>query len=266
MKYYKATFLYKGEQKEVVLKSLNKVEAIINAKKANKGLLIKVEEIPMPFEEKLTIIKEIFKSKILRKKLNYPSYVSSIKQLSVLIKAGISLKDALDDIANNTKDALVKEVFLKASEAIDSGKSLSVVFGEYEEYLGGISLAMVRLGEQTGDLVIALESLAKIYENMYENRRKMFKTLRYPIITLIAIAAAFTFLILVVVPKFKVMFEQLHTKLPLPTKILLLIEKILSQYGFLVLSIVIVIILISFIVIRSNFFRILLFEFFFTFK
>jgi len=244
MKYYKITFLYKGHKQDVVIKSLNKAEAIIDGKKINKGMLIKIEEIPMPFEEKLKIIKDIFRAKILRKKLNYPSYISSIRQLAVLIKAGISLKDALEDIANNTKDALIKEVFLKAAEAIDSGKSLSDTFAEYEEYLGGISLAMVRLGEQTGDLVMALESLAQIYENMYENRRKMVKALRYPVITLIAIAAAFTFLILVVVPKFKAMFEQLHAELPLPTRILLLIEKILSQYGFLVLSVIIAVVVI----------------------
>ena len=244
MKYYKITFLYKGQKQDVVLKSLNKAEAIIDGKKTNKGLLIKIEEIPMPLEEKLKIIQDIFKAKIMRKKLNYPNYISSIRQLAVLIKAGISLKDALEDIADNTKDTLVKEVFFKAADAIDSGKSLSDVFADYEEYLGGISLAMIRLGEQTGDLVMALESLAQIYENMYENRRKMIKALRYPIITLIAIAAAFTFLILVVVPKFKAMFEQLHAKLPLPTRILLFLEKVLSTYGLMVLGVFIVAIVI----------------------
>jgi general secretion pathway protein F/MSHA biogenesis protein MshG len=242
MKYYKITFLYKGHQQEVVLKSLNRAEAIIDGKKINKGLLVKIEEIPMPLDEKIKVAKDIFKSRILRKKLNYPSYISSIRQLAVLIKAGISLKDALEDIANNTKDALIKEVFFKAAEAIDSGKSLSDVFAQYEEYLGGISLAMVRLGEQTGDLVMALESLAKIYENMYENRRKMVKALRYPVITLFAIAGAFTFLILVVVPKFKSMFDQLHATLPLPTIMLLKTEDILSNYGFVVLSILIVLV------------------------
>jgi general secretion pathway protein F/MSHA biogenesis protein MshG len=245
MRWYKVTFLYKGKKEEVIIKSLNRAEAIIESKKnpKNKGMLIKIEEIPMPLDEKIKILKDIFRTRILRKKLNYPNYISSIRQLAVLIKAGISLKDALEDIANNTKDALVKEVFLKAVEAIDSGKSLSDVFAEYVEYLGGISLAMVRLGEQTGDLVMALESLAQIYENMYENRRKMIKALRYPIITLIAIAAAFTFLILIVVPKFKAMFEQLHAQLPLPTRILLLIEKFLSEYGFVVLGIITMIIL-----------------------
>jgi len=235
MKYYKVTFFYKGKQSDVIIKAINKAEAIIDAKKLKKGLMVKIEEIPMPLEERLKIFKDIIESKFLKKKLNYPSYISSIRQLAVLIKAGISLKDALEDIGKNTKDPLIKELFLHAAEAIDSGKSLTDVFTEYKEYVGGISLAMIRLGEQTGDLVMALESLADIYENMYENRRKMIKALRYPVITLIAIAVAFVFLILLVVPKFKAMFEQLHAKLPLPTRILLGIEHVLSEYGLYVL-------------------------------
>ena len=236
MKYYKATFIFKGKQEETIIKSFDKAEAIIDAKKLGKGLLVKIEEIPMPIDEKIKVFKDIFKNKFLRKKINYPAYISAIRQLAVLLKAGISLKDSLEDIANNTQDLLIKEIFSHAADAIDSGKSLSDVFRDYEAYVGGISLAMVRLGEQTGDLVYALENLADIYENMYENRRKMVKALRYPIITLVAIAGAFTFLILIVVPKFKAMFEQLKADLPLPTKILLLMEKILSHYGFLVLA------------------------------
>jgi len=244
MKWYKVTFFYKGKQQDTIIKSLNKAEAIINAKKLNKGLLIKVEEIPMPFEERLKLLKDIFFTRILRKKLKYPSYISALRQLSVLLKAGISLKDALEDIGNNSSDPLIKEIFLAAADAIDSGKSLSDVFAEYEEYLGGISLAMIRLGEQTGDLAMAIEYLAQIYENMYENRRKMIKALRYPIITLIAIVVAFVFLILLVVPKFKAMFEQLHAQLPLPTRILLGIEHVLSNYGLIVLAILSLIIII----------------------
>jgi len=236
MKYFKVTFFYRGKQTTTIVKGLSKAEAIADAKRRMKGLLVKVEEISMPLEERIRIFKEMFKSKFLRKKINYPSYIGAIRQLAVLIKAGISLKDALEDIGENTHDPLIKELFLKAAEAIDSGKSLSDAFAEYEEYVGGISLAMIRLGEQTGDLVMALEYLAEIYENMYENRRRMIKALRYPIITLIAIAIAFVFLILLVVPKFKALFEQLHAQLPLPTRILLFLEKVFSEYGLIVLS------------------------------
>ena len=242
MKYYKVSMFYRGKQQDFIIKSLNKAEAIIDAKKNYKGLLVKIEEVPMPFEEKIKIFKDIINNKILRKKLNYPSYISSIRELAVLIKAGISLKDALEDIGNNARDRLIKEIFLKSAEAIDSGKTLSDIFAEYENYVGGISLAMIRLGERTGDLVSALNYLADIYDNMYQNRRKMIKALRYPIITLIAIAVAFVLLILLVVPKFKAVFEQFHAKLPLPTRILLGIENVLTHYGVITLTIFLIII------------------------
>jgi len=243
MRYYKVSIFYRGKQQEFIIKSLNKSEAIINAKKNYEGLLVKIEEVPMPLEEKFKTFKDIINNKLLRKKLHYPSYISSLRELAVLIKAGISLKDALEDIGNNTKDALIKEVFLKAAEAIDSGKTLSDVFEKYEAYVGGISLAMIRLGEQTGDLANALNYLADIYDNMYENRKKMVKALRYPVITLIAIAIAFVVLILLVVPKFKEIFKQLHAELPLPTRILLGIESIMTNYGFLVLGIIALIVI-----------------------
>lgn len=247
MKYYKATFIFKGKKEDLILKAINKTEAIIKAKKFHKGLLVEIEEVPMPFEEKLKIFKDIVSNKILRKRLNYPAYISSLKQLAVLLKAGISLKDALEDIANHTKDSLISEIFLKAAEAIDSGKSLSDVFEEYENYIGGISVSMVKLGEQTGDLVYALEGLAQIFENTYENRRKMIKALRYPVITLFAIAAAFVFLVLVVVPKFKAVFESLHAQLPLPTRMLLWTEYALTNYGgYILLAFVLIVVLIIF--------------------
>ena len=236
MKYYKVYMFYKGKEEEFIIKSLNKAEAIIDAKKNFKGVLVKIEEIPMPFDEKLKILKNIFKNKLLRKKINYPSYIGSLRQIAVMIKAGISLKDSLEDVGENTPDPLVKEIFLKSAEAIDTGKTLSDVFRNYEQYVGGVSLALIRLGEQTGDLAASLEYLADIYENMYENRKKMVKALRYPVITLIAIAVAFVILIMVVVPKFKSIFEQLHAELPLPTRILLGAEYVLSHFGLLVLG------------------------------
>ena len=104
MKWYKITFFYKGKQESIIIKSLNRAEAIIDAKKMNKGLLIKVEEIPMPFEERVKLLKDLIATRVLRKKLKYPPYISALRQLAVLLKAGISLKDSLEDIAKQLKD------------------------------------------------------------------------------------------------------------------------------------------------------------------
>ena len=79
MKYYKVSIFYRGKQQDFIIKSLNKAEAIIDAKKNYKGLLVKIEEVPMPFDEKVKVFKDIVNNKILRKKLNYTSYISSIR-------------------------------------------------------------------------------------------------------------------------------------------------------------------------------------------
>jgi general secretion pathway protein F len=102
---------------------------------------------------------------------------------------------------------------------------------------------MIKLGEETGNLSESIEALANIYDKIYQNIKKIKKALRYPIFTLLAIAGAFLFLVLVVVPKFKSIFSMLHSDLPLATKTLLEAEHILSNYGFFLLFIIILIII-----------------------
>jgi general secretion pathway protein F/MSHA biogenesis protein MshG len=200
----------------------------------NLGRVIEVKEIPVPFSERIRYLTDLIKSRLMKKKVDIYAYIAALRQLTVMVKAGISLKDSLEDIGKYTEDETVKEIFLAAAEAIDSGKTLSSVFERYEAYVGGISVAMITLGEQTGDIVMALENLANIYEKMANNRKRMVKALRYPITTLIAIAGAFVFLVMFVVPKFKSIFAELKADLPLPTKILLGAEYILSHYGWFV--------------------------------
>ena len=243
MRYFKVYMFYKGKEESFIISGVDKYEAIKEAKRTHKGVLVKIEETSMPLSERINYLKDLIQAKLLRKKINYPSYIGSIRQVAVLLKAGISLKDALEDVGENTPDKLIKELFLKAAEAIDSGKNISDVFSEYEAYVGGVSVALIKLGEQTGDLAAALDYLADIFENMYENRRKMVKALRYPIITLIAIVVAFVVLIMLVVPKFKSIFESLHAELPLPTRILLGIEYVLEHYGLVVFLVIISIIM-----------------------
>jgi general secretion pathway protein F len=240
MKVYKVTVLKKGEKEEIILKAENKLEAIKKFNAKNKGIIIKVEETELPFEEKIKELGKIVKSFLSKKKLNYPMFISAIRQLGALTKASISIKDSLENISKNSTDPLIKEMFEKAANNVDNGLSLSNTFEEYEFYVGNLAVAMVKLGEKTGELGEALEDMADIYENIEENRQKFKSAMRYPMITLIAMAIAFTVLIMYVVPKFADIFNQLHTELPLPTKILIGAEYALSHYGLIILTILII--------------------------
>jgi len=238
MNYYKVTIIMKGKKEEIVLKGENKAEVleIVNSSPKYKGIAVKVEPTSIPLEEKLKHLQDIIKANFSKKKLDYNAFISSVRQLAALTLAQISLKDSLDNIAQNSTDELVKELFQKAAEGIDNGLNLSSTFEEYEPYIGNLAVALVKLGEQTGALGEALHTLADVYEDIENNRQKFKKAMRMPMITMIAMAGAFTVLIGYVVPKFKDIFKQLHTELPLPTRILLGLEYVINHYGIFVLG------------------------------
>jgi len=254
MNYYKITIIMKGKKEEIILKGENKADAIENINSSNKykGIVVKVEETDMPFEEKMKHFKNIIKANFSNKRLNYPAFISAMRQLSALTMASISLKDSLENIAKNSTDELIKELFFKCAEGIDNGLTLTSTFEEYEDYVGVLATAMIKLGEETGNLGEALSSLADIYEDIEENRQKFKKAMRYPLITLGAMGAAFTVLIMYVVPKFKDIFNQLHTELPLPTQILLGLEYAFNHYGPIIVGIFIIIFIIHKFLYKTN--------------
>lgn len=228
--------LVRGNRRNILLKAKDRADAINKIKRDYQGTLLKIKEVSAPIDATLKEFFAQFSSTVSNKKVQPKNLIAAIRQLAVMTNAGISVHDALNEIANATNDAKLKSILTQASESINSGLSLSDTFKRYRYDVGGITLAMIELGEQTGNMADALSSLADILEEIQENVQKFKKAMRYPLITMGAMAIAFTILIMVVVPKFKAIFEKFNAELPLPTKILLGIEHVLSNYGLLVLG------------------------------
>lgn len=115
---------------------------------------------------------------------------------------------------------------------------------------------MVDLGESTGNMAESLEKLAEILEEIEENRQKFKKALRYPITVVVAIAIAFSILMIYVVPKFKDIFSKFKAELPLPTKILLAMESLVNNYGgYLLAGIFLTIVLIKYLLSNNDAFK-----------
>ena len=252
MQYYQVTMVSRGAKKNMIVKAKSRKDALEKAKKEETGTIVRVKEIAPPADVAFKEFLSQFNSTITRRKVNPKNLIAAIRQLSVMTNAGISIHDALNEIVSATNDPKLKEIFMQASENINAGMSLSDTFKRYRYDLGGITLAMIELGEQTGNMAESLAALADILEEIQENVQKFKKAMRYPLITLGAMAVAFTILILLVVPKFKSIFEKFHAELPLPTKILLGIEYVMSNYGLIVLSGLIATIVIIVFLYRNN--------------
>ncbi|UCM99530.1 type II secretion system F family protein [Sulfurimonas sp. SWIR-19] len=236
MKYFIATVLTKGKKEEIGLYAENKKEANSYAKLKFSGIIIKVSEAQEPLEVQLKRFKTNFLSNIKKRKIKPDALIAAIRQLAVMTNAGISIHDSLTEIANATTDEALKSVFSKIAEDINAGHSISSAMQNFRYELGNLTIAMVELGEKTGNLDEALYSLANMLEEIRANVVKFKKAMAYPRNVMIAMAIAFTVLISYVVPQFKAIFEELHAELPLPTVILLKLEYIFNNFGPYVLA------------------------------
>lgn len=239
MKYFNVTVMDKGKKRLEMIKADNRILAVKLAKnKFPSTMVMKAVETSAPLEDTFSdLMKGIQKS--FKSKIPINDKISTIRQIAVMTDAGIAINDTLTDVADNTDNKQLKEIYTKINSDINAGNSMSDAMEPYTEEFGHVALAMTNLGERTGNISESYHKLANILESIRDNTAKFKKAIRGPIITLIAMAIAFTILIMVVVPKFKDIFSKFKTELPLPTQILLKLEWAFSNFGILILILII---------------------------
>ncbi|MDD3463753.1 MAG: type II secretion system F family protein [Sulfurospirillaceae bacterium] len=239
MKYFEVNYMFKGKKTKTVIKSPNKTDAIAIAKIKVPGVILNVKETSAPLEDSFANFKKQLLGSLTKKSIKMPSLIAAIRQLSVMTNAGISIHDCVKEVAGATVDVTLREIFDSVNEDLNSGLSLTQAMMPFRGELGDVTIAMVELGESTGNMAESLAKLGDILDEIESNRQKFKKALRYPITVVVAIAIAFTILMVYVVPKFKEIFSKLKAELPLPTKILLFMEHAINEYGFYILGVLI---------------------------
>jgi len=237
MKYFNVTVMDKGKKRLELIKADSKIAAVKTAKnKFSSSMIMRAVETSAPLEDSIANLMKGLK-KSFKPKIPVNDKISTIRQIAVMTDAGIAINDTLEDVADNTSNQQLKEIYLKINSDINAGNSMSDAMESYTDEFGHVALAMTNLGERTGNLSESYHKLADILENIRNNTAKFKKAIRSPLITLGAMGIAFTILIMVVVPKFKDIFSKFKTELPLPTRILLDLEWAFSNYGLLILII-----------------------------
>jgi len=236
MKYFNVTVMERGRKRQELIQAETKMGAVKIAKnKFPAAMISRAVETAAPLEETFSNfmagVKKSFKAKI-----PLDDKISTIRQIAVMTDAGISITDTLGDVADNTENRGLKEIYSKMNSDINAGNSMSDAMEPYKDEFGQIALAMTKLGERTGNISESYHKLSNILESIRDNTKKFKKAVRSPLITLVAMGIAFTILIMVVVPKFKDIFSKFKTALPLPTQILLKLEWAFSNYGLLILA------------------------------
>lgn len=160
------------------------------------------------------------------------------KQLSVLLKSGVPILDALNLLVDQTEGKL-KAITMQLRDGLREGKSLADGLAQHPKTFEKIYVQLVKAGEASGRLEVILDRLTNYLEAQEETRRKIRSAMMMPLIQMGLIVVVVFIFLFTVIPQITSIFAEQNIELPLPTRILTSISGFLrSYYLFIIIGIV----------------------------
>lgn len=158
------------------------------------------------------------------------------RQLATLVDAGIPILSALDSINEQTTNPILKDALSQVAMEVRGGASLADSLVKHPRCFSQTFVSMVEAAEVSGTLAQTLTRLAQLLEYEEQTKQKIKAATRYPIAVTTAIIVAFLILTVVVLPRYAQIYSKFDIELPLPTKVLLGINYVLSNYWYILLA------------------------------
>jgi type IV pilus assembly protein PilC len=158
------------------------------------------------------------------------------KHLSVMMKSGVSIYEALDTIASSTTNNFFQNILYGALKEVENGKSLSEALSRYPKVFDRFYTSLVRVSEDSGTLEETLHYLSQQLSKEYALKKKIQGAMFYPMFILVVTLIIGSFISVFILPQLVDFFNNLNVPLPLPTIILLNFASLMKNYGILIIA------------------------------
>ena len=163
------------------------------------------------------------------------------KNLSGMLKAGLSLARALSVLEKQTKNATLLKVLQSLSFDINAGETFSSGLMKFPEVFSKLFVSMTKAGEESGNLSGALSDIGGNLEKSHALTKKIHGALIYPGVILSAMVVIGILMFAFVVPTLAGTFKELGVKLPSSTQAIIYFGNFFSNNLILTFVILIVI-------------------------
>lgn len=180
------------------------------------------------------------KKGLFEQRINHVDLIIFTRQMYSLTKAGIPLLRAMEGLAENTSNKRFSAVLHDLVDQLERGRQLSSAMASHPRVFPRLLVAIVHVGENTGELEGAFLQLSDYLEKEQETRKAIKAALRYPMFIMMALVAAVVVINIWVIPPFAQMFANFNVELPLPTRIILATSNFFVNWWPLMLGAVVV--------------------------
>ncbi len=154
------------------------------------------------------------------------------RQLSTLQDAGLPILRSLQILEQQQKPGLLKAIVGGVADEVEAGGSLSDAMAKYPKAFDKLYTNMIAAGEAGGVLDLILARLADFMEKAARLKKKVIGAMIYPAVVITIAVGIVSMIMIVVIPKFKKIFEDFKLKLPGPTQLLIDISDFMANNGW----------------------------------
>src|SRR5213078_4742006 len=179
-----------------------------------------------------------------RRKVRSKVLMIFTRQLATLIDSGLPLLRSLNVLAKQERDKLMKKTIIKIADSVQSGSTFSDALALHPRIFNDLYVNMVKAGEVGGVLELVLTRLSEFQEKAAKIKNKVMAAMVYPGIVMTMAVGIMTFLMIFIVPRFELKFDDLLGDKPLPpvTRFVIGVSGFMKNDGLIILGAVIAIV------------------------
>lgn len=164
--------------------------------------------------------------------------VNFSRQLALMFTSKIPLLQALESIAEQTKNQGFKEKIEIIAQEIEGGTKFSQALSSHPKLFSSFYISMVKSGEASGTLSESLTYLADHLEREYHLQAKIQGAMIYPIMIVVVVTGVLVMMMYFVIPSITNVLVETGQELPLMTKIVIVISNIMRKFGLIVFGVI----------------------------
>lgn len=173
----------------------------------------------------------------------YSEIISCYRQMAASMEAGLPLAETLGMLSSESRNSQLRSLLYFLHSRVSAGEPLSEAMAQFPEAFPEVHIAVVRAGEESGLLERSLSDLADQAEATHNMSRRFASSLVYPTVIALAALVLFNFVLVYIVPKFSMLYDDLGMReFPTITRLVFFIATcILPVTGLILVGLVIAI-------------------------
>ena len=201
----------------------------------------------------LITFESIKKSALMRSsKVSRKELITFCFHMDQLMRAGVSIIEALSDLRDTVDNPGFKQIIGSILEDIEGGLKLSDAMASHPQAFDQVFIALIRTGEQAGQLPEVLSKLSENLKWQDELAAQVQKAMMYPIFAGTVIFGVVFLLMVFLVPQLGTTMKALTPNPPASTMALIAVSAVMSKYWYLFIGIPIAAVVATLLVIKTN--------------